>query len=60
MPQLEKPIEQAIHPLDAASFRVPGAAPSGTNSVVEMGGGLTFENGAWCVAVTDESRKKTE
>ena len=60
IPQLEKPDQTAIEPLDIFSFRVPGAEPAGTESVVDLSVGLVFENGAWCVAVTDETRKKQD
>ena len=38
VPQLEKPEEVPIAPLDVATFRVPGAAPHGLNGVVSVAG----------------------
>lgn len=54
VPQLEKPVETAIEPLDIASFRVPGAASAGSESVVAIAGAFSYEDGALCVARTDE------
>jgi hypothetical protein len=54
IPQLEKPREEAIAPLDVADFRVPGAAARGAVSVVEVSGTLSFEDGAFCVPSFDE------
>lgn len=51
VPQLEKPEEIAIEPLDIASFRVPGAAVAGAASVAVVAGTEPeFVEGALCVA----------
>lgn len=57
VPQLERPVEGAIEPIDVANFRVPGAAESGTNSVVTVEGTLSYGEGALCVARIDEQPK---
>ncbi|MDI4649605.1 aryl-sulfate sulfotransferase [Cohnella hashimotonis] len=49
IPQLEKPLEEAIVPIDVADYRVPGAAARGAVSVVEISGTISFEDGAFCV-----------
>jgi len=54
VPQLEKPQEQAILPIDVADYRVPGSAPRGAASTVEIVGTRSFDEGAFCVASTDE------
>lgn len=54
IPQLEKPQEEAIAPLDVADYRVPGAAARGAASVVEVSGTISFEDGAFCVPAIDE------
>ncbi|MNP24984.1 Arylsulfotransferase (ASST) [compost metagenome] len=54
VPQLERPVEQAIEPLDVAKFRVPGAAETGTDSVVTVEGTVSYGEGALCVARFDE------
>jgi len=54
VPQLKKPQEEAIAPLDVADYRVPGAAARGAVSVVEVSGTLSFEDGAFCVPSIDE------
>lgn len=54
VPQLTKPQENAIEPLDVSSFRVPGAAPKGSDSVVQVATTMPFTEGAACVATTDE------
>ncbi len=38
VPQLDKPVETEIKPLDKRTFRVPGAAPYGCDNVVEVEG----------------------
>jgi hypothetical protein len=56
VPQLEKPEEKEIVPLDVASFRVPNAAGTGTDSVVAVAGTEeSYEEGALCVARIDET-----
>lgn len=54
VPQLARPEERAIEPLDVASFRVPGAAGTGTDSVVAVEGTVSYGEGALCVARIDE------
>ncbi|RRJ64351.1 thioredoxin [Paenibacillus oralis] len=54
VPQLPHPEERAIEPLDVASFRVPGAAAKGTDSVVTVEGTVSYGEGALCVARIDE------
>jgi hypothetical protein len=55
VPQLEKPKEIAIEPIDVTTFRVSGAAPKGSDSVVSVATTLPFVEGAACVATADES-----
>ena len=38
VPQLPKPVETPIIPLDKTTFRVPGAAPLGRDRVTEIAG----------------------
>jgi hypothetical protein len=57
-PQLVKPNETAIIPVDIADFRVPGAAAKGTESVVTVAGTGAYQEGALCVARFDETAKK--
>lgn len=54
VPQLPHPEERAIEPLDVTSFRVPGAAGKGTDSVVTVEGTVSYGEGALCVARIDE------
>lgn len=54
VPQLAKPQETAIEPIDVSTFRVPGAAPKGSDSVVSVATTLPFMEGAACVATADE------
>jgi len=58
VPQLEKPEEIAIEALDIATFRVPNAAPSGSDSIVEIVGAETVGEGALCVARNDETTQQ--
>ncbi len=54
VPQLPQPEEIAIKPLDIASFRVPGAAPLGTQTTVVIEDAIDgFSNAGTCVAATD-------
>jgi hypothetical protein len=55
VPQLEEPQENAIEPVDVSTFRVPGAAPKGSDSVVSVATTLPFVEGAACVATADEA-----
>ncbi|MEH7547847.1 MULTISPECIES: aryl-sulfate sulfotransferase [Bacillaceae] len=58
VPQLERPEEKEIVPLDVASFRVPNAAGIGTDSIVAVAGTEeSYEEGALCVARIDETIK---
>lgn len=54
VPQLKKPVETAIDPLDVADFRVPGAASKGTDSVVSVAGTKAYDDYGLCVARFDE------
>jgi hypothetical protein len=54
VPQLEKPAETAIEPIDVADFRLPGAAPRGPVAMVEVEGTVSYGEGALCVARIDE------
>ncbi|MNW68702.1 hypothetical protein D3C74_475380 [compost metagenome] len=54
VPQLVKPEEAAIEPIDVSTFRVPGAAPKGSDSVVVVATSLPFMEGAACVATANE------
>ncbi|MNV80307.1 hypothetical protein D3C71_1739040 [compost metagenome] len=58
VPQLAKPEEKAIEPIDASQFRVPGAAAKGSDSVVSVATTLPFVEGAACVATSDEGRRR--
>ena len=58
IPQLEKPVEKEIVPLDVAQFRVPNASGIGTDSVVNVAGTFSYGERAFCVATVDESNKK--
>ncbi|MEC2074795.1 aryl-sulfate sulfotransferase [Metabacillus fastidiosus] len=58
VPQLEKPNEVAIEPLKIETFRVPNAAQSGTDSIVEIKGAQSIGEGALCVARYDETLEK--
>ena len=62
VPQLQKPEEVAIEPLDVANFRVPGAAQSGTNSVVEVAGTESSDSleGALCVVSNLEVKQRED
>ncbi|WP_438448744.1 aryl-sulfate sulfotransferase [Gorillibacterium sp. sgz5001074] len=60
VPQLEKPAEEAILPLEVADFRVPGAAPRGALSVVEIDGTAALGEGAFCVADIGERKPEQE
>ncbi len=54
VPQLERATEVPIPRLDNASFRVPGASPSGFESTIMIDGAIdAFENAGTCVAATD-------
>jgi len=50
VPQLKQPTETAIKPIDITTFRVPGAAPSGAESEVNIKGVLPYQtSSALCV-----------
>lgn len=55
VPQLEKPTEIAIDKIDNTTFRVPNAAPSGSDSIVEIAEAQSIGEGALCVARYDET-----
>lgn len=51
VPQLEKPTEVAIEPIDPVTFRVPGAEPMGPKRAVEVPGTVPYQgSSALCVA----------
>ncbi len=55
VPQLHRPQETAIAPIDVKTFRVPGAAVSGTDSVVTVEGSLPYQSSsALCVTSDTE------
>lgn len=56
VPQLEKPQEVAIEAIDVSTYRVPGAAPKGSASIVSVETTLPFVEGAACVATSDEGK----
>ena len=58
VPQLELPIETEIAPLDVNDYRLPGAAPRGAVTTVEVEGTISYGEGALCVARTDELTQK--
>ncbi len=60
VPQLEKPEEAAILPLDPADFRVPGAAPRGAVSATEVDVSASYGEGALCVARVDENNGRPQ
>ncbi|MDF2922117.1 MAG: hypothetical protein K0R57_1031 [Paenibacillaceae bacterium] len=59
VPQLERPVETAIEPIDVAQFRVPGAAVGRAESVVSIES-TSYEEGALCVARSDEILRKND
>ncbi len=59
VPQLDKPEETEIVPLNIAEFRVPNAASTGTDSVVTVAGTVSYGDGAFCVATIDETKKES-
>ena len=60
VPQLDQPEEKEIVPLQIAEFRVPNAAPIGTDSVATVAGTTSYGEGAFCVATVDESNKQVD
>ncbi|RYD04907.1 hypothetical protein N752_12025 [Desulforamulus aquiferis] len=55
VPQLEKPQEVAIEPVDVTTFRMPGAAPLGCDDVTEVEGTLGYQRvDGFCVTTVDE------
>ncbi|GLC89594.1 aryl-sulfate sulfotransferase [Lysinibacillus piscis] len=58
VPQLEKPTEVAIVPIDNKQFRVENAATSEAESVVEISNTMSYGEGALCVARYDETAHK--
>ncbi len=57
VPQLERPAEIAIEPIDVADFRLPGAAARGAVTAVEVEGTVSYGEGALCVARIDETEQ---
>jgi hypothetical protein len=58
VPQVQQPVEQAIEKLDVNTFRVPGAAASGTATVVDVEGTVSYGEGAYCVADNKEQTRE--
>jgi hypothetical protein len=56
VPQLEKPEEIPIEPLDVKTFRVPGAAPAGTKDITEVPGVKPYQ-GSTALCIADDSEK---
>lgn len=59
VPQLDKPEEIAIEPIDITTFRLPNAAASGVQSVSKINEAQSIGEGALCVANIEETRKTT-
>ena len=57
VPQLDRPRQTAIEPIDVTTFRVPGAAPGGAETEVAVEGSLPYQSSsALCVlSDTDEA-----
>ena len=56
VPQLEKPEEVAIEPIDITNFRVPGAKPKGAQNVTEVPGAWDYPmvaTDSFCVQADD-------
>lgn len=60
VPQVEKPVETAIEPLVIEDFRVPNAAPRGAQTEVTVEVSSAYEEGALCVARSDETERKNQ
>jgi len=62
VPQLDRPRETAIAPVDVTTFRVPGAAAGGTEAAVSVAGTLPYQSSsALCVTSdTDEADDSLE
>ena len=60
IPQMDKPIETPIEPLDPATFRVPGAAHPGCRNETTVEGAQAFREGIdnFCVVAGDEASPK--
>ncbi|MBR5319567.1 MAG: aryl-sulfate sulfotransferase [Peptococcaceae bacterium] len=57
VPQLEKPEEVAIAPIDITTFRVPGASPKGAKMITSVPGAADYPEEAtnsFCVQAEDE------
>ncbi|MEW6665540.1 MAG: aryl-sulfate sulfotransferase [Thermodesulfobacteriota bacterium] len=56
VPQIERPTERPIEPVDVKTFRVPGAAPPGCLSEVAVPGTIPYQGGsaALCVNAAPE------
>ena len=56
VPQIDPPMETTIAPIDVTTFRVPGAAPGGTEAEVRVEGTIPYQSSsALCVTSdTDE------
>ena len=59
VPQVERPQEVPIQPIDVTTFRVPGAAGPGRKKEVAVEGTKPYQgDGALCVAAGDEFEEK--
>jgi hypothetical protein len=56
VPQVKKPRESPIKPIDVKSFRVPGASPSGPKRVVSVEGVLPYRPDAALCVLTDKKK----
>ncbi len=55
IPQLDKPEEVAIEPVDVTTFRMPGAAAPGPQRTIEIEGSRPYQgDAALCVAADIE------
>lgn len=55
VPQLERPVEIPIEPVDVYNFRMPGAAPKGPKEITTVEGTRPYQGDkALCVAAGDE------
>jgi len=57
IPQLDKPVQTPIAPVDVRDYRMPGAAPRGADRVIEVAGCNPFFGGSGVCVVTDVEDK---
>lgn len=60
VPQLERPIETPIAPIDVTRFHVPGAAPHTPKNVSEFKSGENFDLEAQLCIIADADMKKNK